>query len=109
MNPYVERAAVWHDFHESFLPLVREMLTVQVLPRYFVLIDEHRHIHELASDDRRFLGRGDILVPSLRNNDDAAGYAYHIYSGPPEPALSAADAAWARQFLESLPAQGANV
>ncbi len=27
---------------------------------------------------------------------DAAGYAYHIYSGPPEPA---ADAAWAAGFV----------
>src|SRR5262249_61806054 len=30
---------------------------------------------------------------------DAAGYAYYIYAGPPEPALSAPDAEWARQFL----------
>jgi hypothetical protein len=40
MNPYVERASVWHDFHESFMPLVREILTAQVVPRYFVRIDE---------------------------------------------------------------------
>jgi hypothetical protein len=30
---------------------------------------------------------------------DAAGYGYYIYKGPPEPALSADDAAWAAQFL----------
>jgi hypothetical protein len=30
---------------------------------------------------------------------DAAGYAYTIYDGPPEPALSAEDTAWARSFL----------
>jgi hypothetical protein len=30
---------------------------------------------------------------------DAAGYVYHNYAGPPEPAVSAADAAWAQTFL----------
>lgn len=30
---------------------------------------------------------------------DDAGYAYHIYSGEPEPPLSRVDAAWARQFV----------
>jgi hypothetical protein len=65
MNPYVERASVWHDFHESFMPLVREILTAQVLPRYFVRIDEQMYIHEFSAGERRFLGRGDVLVPAL--------------------------------------------
>jgi hypothetical protein len=30
---------------------------------------------------------------------DAAGYVYHICAGPPKPALSATDAAWAQMFL----------
>ena len=47
MNPYIERASVWHDFHESFMPLVAE-LTLRVLPRYFVRIDEQMYIHELV-------------------------------------------------------------
>jgi hypothetical protein len=34
---------------------------------------------------------------------DAAGYEYHIYTGPPEPPLSADDAAWAHQFLPAPP------
>ena len=204
MNPYVERASVWHDFHESFLPLVREILSAQVLPRYFVRIDEHMYIHELSVDsetlsyleirdrDRhdlvtvvellspcnKYAGpdreqylakarqlqrtwvhfveidllRGGPRMPwldmpacdycvvvsrferrpkagfwpiglrdrlpeipiPLRGGDadarldlqqvlhhiyDAAGYAYHIYSGPPEPPLAPADADWANQFL----------
>lgn len=32
---------------------------------------------------------------------DAASYAYHIYSGSPEPGLSPADAAWAAQLIAS--------
>lgn len=34
---------------------------------------------------------------------DTAGYAYRIYSGPPEPPLAAEDAAWAAQFLPANP------
>jgi hypothetical protein len=181
MNPYVERASVWHDFHERWIPLAADLIGAQVLPRYFVRIDEHMYIHELASEERRFIDRGDILVPTLapgvspasqvleapaevrlpvadteclsfleirdrdsrelvtvvellspsnkyagpdreqylvkalqlqRNCDarldlqhvldrvyDAATYAYHIYTGQPEPQLSEEDAAWAQQFL----------
>ena len=32
---------------------------------------------------------------------DAAGYGYYIYTGQPEPALSAEDAAWASQVVSS--------
>ena len=27
MNPFLEREEVWQDFHQSFIPLVREILT----------------------------------------------------------------------------------
>src|SRR5438034_9394266 len=65
MNPYIERASVWHDFHESFMPLAREILSAQLLPRYFVRIDEHMYIHERSAEERRFVGRGDLLVTRL--------------------------------------------
>jgi Protein of unknown function (DUF4058) len=65
MNPYVERATVWHDFHERWIPLAADLIGAQVLPRYFVRIDEQMFIHEFSSEDRRFIGRGDILVPAL--------------------------------------------
>jgi hypothetical protein len=65
MNPSIEQASVWHDFHKRWIPLVAELIGAQVLPRYFVRIDEQMYIHELSADEPRFLGRGDILVPSL--------------------------------------------
>ncbi|HUY36632.1 MAG TPA: DUF4058 family protein [Pirellulales bacterium] len=204
MNPYLERASVWHDFHESFMPLVREILTSQVLPRYFVRIDAPAEVGvpavdseghsfleirdrdnrelvtvvELLSPSNKYAGsdreqylakarqlqnslvhfvkidllRGgprmpwldmrpcdycvvvsrvaqrpraglwpirlrerlpEIPIPLLPGDADAridlqqvlhriydaAGYAYHIYTGPPEPPLSGVDAAWAQQFL----------
>jgi hypothetical protein len=53
MNPYLEQDAAWHDFHESFMPVAREFLSAQLLPRYFVKIDEHIYIHELSDDQQR--------------------------------------------------------
>lgn len=62
MNPYLEHQAVWHDFHEAFLPAMREALSQQVRPQYFVRIDEHVYIHELSADERLFVGREDVTV-----------------------------------------------
>ena len=39
MNPYLEQESVWHDFHESAVPLAANLLGGHVLPRYFVRID----------------------------------------------------------------------
>ena len=60
MNPYLE--AIWHDFHERFLPAAAAYLVPQVRPRYIVLIDENVYLHDIPQDERRRLGRPDVLV-----------------------------------------------
>jgi hypothetical protein len=77
MNPYIERASVWHDFHERWLPLAADLIGAQVLPRYFTRIDEQMYIHELSAEERRFLGRGDVLIPAL-----APTGAVNVAAGP---------------------------
>jgi hypothetical protein len=72
MNPFLEQVSVWHDFHETFLPVARELLNAQVLPRYFVKIDEHMYVHELGEEARRFAGRGDLWVARLSPGSGAA-------------------------------------
>ncbi len=62
MNPYIEQPAVWQDFHDSFIPLVRELLTAQVQPRYYVKIEEHLFIHELPAHERFPLGQPDASI-----------------------------------------------
>jgi hypothetical protein len=62
MNPYLEQEDAWHDFHESFMPAARDILNTQVLPRYFVKIDEHVYIHEVDGEARRFVGRADLAM-----------------------------------------------
>jgi hypothetical protein len=104
MNPYIERASVWHDFHESFLPILREMLSAQILPRYFVRIDEHMYIHELSADERRFIGRGDLLIPALTPANQGAtltatATATVVLPAPAEVGVPAIDTE-ALSFLE---------
>jgi hypothetical protein len=43
------------------------------------------------------------LQEALHRIYDAAGYAYFIYDGPPEPSLSAEDAGWAASLVAALP------
>lgn len=62
MNPYIERPDVWKDFHTRFMALAAERIAAQVLPRYFVKIDEHVYIHELSAAERRPFGRPDLSV-----------------------------------------------
>jgi Protein of unknown function (DUF4058) len=42
------------------------------------------------------------LQEALLSTYDAAGYERDIYEGTPEPALSAEDAAWAKQILSAV-------
>ena len=70
MNPYLEQADVWHDFHERFMPMVAERVADQVDPRYIVKIDEHVFIHELSSEQRRFVGRADVSVGRASSHAD---------------------------------------
>src|SRR5437899_4269548 len=91
MNPYIERASAWHDFHERWIPLAAELLGAQVLPRYFVRIDEQMYIHELSAEERRFLGRSDLLVPALTPADKETAVTTSVLPAPAEVRVPAVD------------------
>ena len=84
MNPYLEHPSVWHDFHESFMPLAREALSSQVLPRYFVKIDEHLYVHELAEESRRLVGRADLSVTHRPSFGESARTGAQLLTAPAE-------------------------
>jgi hypothetical protein len=65
MNPYLERSAVWHDFHEAFIPALREQLVPQIRPNYIAKVYEEVYIHELSAEQRRPLGRPDVAIAEL--------------------------------------------
>src|SRR5258708_6225853 len=91
MNPYIERAPVWHDFYLSFMPLVRDILSLQIAPRYFVRIDEHMYIHELSAEERRLVGRGDVLVSVHAPSPNAAVAVGPALVAPAEVGVPAVD------------------
>jgi hypothetical protein len=99
MNPYIERASMWHDFHESFMPVVREILTAQVVPRYFIRINEQMYIHELSGEQRRFLGRSQLLVPALTPPGAGAGTSSAAVEAPAEVGVPVVDVE-SQSFLE---------
>jgi hypothetical protein len=84
MNPYLEQSSVWHDFHESFMPLAREVLSSQVLPRYIVKIDEHLYIHETTEATRRLIVRADLHVAGLAPSEGRASAAAQVLEAPAE-------------------------
>ena len=61
MNPWIEQASLWPDFHVAFVPEFRRRLARQVLPKYIVLMEEQIDIHELPSSSPRSL-RPDLAV-----------------------------------------------
>jgi hypothetical protein len=78
MNPYLEQDDAFHDFHENFIPVAREMLSSQVSPAYIVKIEENIYVHERAGGERRLLGYSDVSVserpgPSTWNHGHASG------------------------------------
>ena len=80
MNPSLEQADVWQDFHQSFIPLLRQLLAEQVRPKYLVKIEEQIFIHELPEDQCWLIGRGDMTVS--RADADSAGTAIVLLEAP---------------------------
>jgi hypothetical protein len=91
MNPFLEQDDVWHDFHESYLPAVRDHLAAQLPPHYIAKIDEHLYIHEPPGEQRVFLGRGDVLVARSQPAAVANAPATARVTGPAQVVLPALD------------------
>ena len=66
MNPYLEQAAYWQDFHTKFLAAINEQLVPQVRPKYVVILEQHPYVHELPPDGPRLAGRADLSLARTR-------------------------------------------
>lgn len=62
MNPYLERAEAWHDFHTRFIPAAAAVIGRLVAPNYFTKIEEHLYVHEPPAERRVSLGRPEVSV-----------------------------------------------
>ena len=73
MNPYLEQSAFWSDFHGGYIHRCREVLAQQVLPRYFVRVDEHIYLHEMPEPRARLIGRPDISLTTNQPFESSGG------------------------------------
>ena len=64
MNPYLEHPFVWADFHDSWITAVRDALVPQVVPRYYVGIQQAIHLRDATDpgDAGELLGYPDLAV-----------------------------------------------
>jgi hypothetical protein len=74
MNPYLEQADVWTDFHARFLPAIADALRAQLDPRYIVKIEAQLYVHEPPAP-KRFLGRADVSAAAAKGKRPKAAAA----------------------------------
>jgi hypothetical protein len=80
MNPYLEQSDVWQDFHDAYVPSLRDALTALVQPHFIVKIGEYLFIHEPAAEHRLLTGHGDVSVARRWNGSGGNGAATVIAS-----------------------------
>lgn len=91
MNPFLEQDDVWHDFHESFVPALRDAIAAQAGPQYILKIDEHVFIHELGQDERHFVGRPDVFAGERQERDVAGSSPTSVVTEPCQVQLVGVD------------------
>lgn len=62
MNPYLESHFVWHDFHQTFVTVLRTTLAPLVAPNYFVQVQERVYLHDSKDEDGEFVAIADVEV-----------------------------------------------
>src|SRR5207302_243507 len=60
MDPYLENPALWPDVHHELISVAREMLNVQLRPKYYVRVEERVYISDESDPGRA------VLIPDLR-------------------------------------------
>src|SRR5438067_2418216 len=90
MNPYLEQASHWQDFHTEFLTSIRHLLIPQVGRDNIVQLEEHVYIHDAPQEPRHPVGRADISVARSRTNQ-IGGAAAGVLEAPAEVELPVED------------------
>ncbi len=80
MNPYLENEDTWEDFHNSFIPHARDLLSPLLGPNYYVKIKVRLYLHELSAEERRYFARTDVGIAS--NQPSSAGAATAAFPAP---------------------------
>ncbi len=62
MNPYIENADVWEDFHLRFIAHAADRLAAQAGEAYIVKGETRLILHELSAEERKHFGAADIGI-----------------------------------------------
>lgn len=64
MDPYLEHPSLWPDIHNSLITAIRDELSPQVAPNYYVGLERRAYLFK--PDDIVFVGRPDVSVVQPR-------------------------------------------
>ena len=87
MNPWIEQAGLWLDFHTKFLTAINERLVGQVRPKYIVLVEQHIYVHKVTESRR--VGIADLSL--AQNKPGNGGTAMADFDAPAEIQLTTQD------------------
>src|SRR5438046_2027263 len=90
MNPYLEQADVWTDFHQRYVVALSDALRAQLDPRYIVKIEEQLYVHEPPAP-KRFLGRADVSAAAATKKKRSKPAAAAVLEPPAEVELGDVD------------------
>jgi hypothetical protein len=90
MNPYLEQEEVWSDFHDTFIPAMRDALSPQVRPEFIVKIEEHLYIREPPAEQRIRIGNSDVSVARNPHKPAGNGSAVGVLAAPSRIVLPSA-------------------
>src|SRR5580698_11380562 len=67
MNPFLEQADAWTDFHDNYIVRIQESLSERVGPNYLVKLEVRLILHERWPEERRFFGIANVGVGGSSN------------------------------------------
>lgn len=73
MDPYLEGRGVWPDFHNALIVAIRDALSPQVAPAYYIAVEERMYIVETERGD--FVGRPDVAIIAADEDEAVGGVA----------------------------------
>ncbi len=73
MDPYLEHPSLWPDIHNSLITAIRDELSPQVAPRYYVGVERRAYLFK--PDDIVFVGRPDVSIVRLQRQPAMAEMA----------------------------------
>lgn len=80
MDPFLEHPSLWPDIHNSLIAAIRDELSPQVAPRYYVGLERRAYLFK--PDDIVFVGRPDVSIVQPKRQPARAELALAVAEPP---------------------------